>query len=113
MNEQNKIYVGNLSYSTTNDDLTKLYSEFGEITDVKIIMDMETGRSKGFGFVSFRDESSAAKAVEATNGKDLDGRDIRVNLAENKKPDGKRPFRPHNGGGNGGNNRGYGGYNSR
>ena len=113
MNE-NKIYVGNLSYSTTSDDLTNFFSEYGEITGVNLVIDRDTDRSKGFAFVSFKDEASVAKAVAATNGKDLDGRDLRVNVAENKKTDSKRPFsRPHNSGGNGGNNRGFGGYNSR
>ena len=75
-----KIYVGNLSFRTTEEELTDLFSQVGAVESVSIITDRDTGRSKGFGFVSMSDED-AEKAIAAFNGKDLGGRPLTVNEA--------------------------------
>ena len=79
----NKVYVGNLSYSTTEDGLKEEFESCGDITEVKLITDRETGRSKGFAFVTFGSDE-AFEAGLAKNGQDLDGRPLRVNKAEDK-----------------------------
>jgi len=76
-----KIYVGNLSFSITSDKLKEMFSEFGEITEATVISDKFSGRSKGFGFVSFANEEDAKKAIDAMNEKEVDGRAIKVNEA--------------------------------
>ena len=76
------IYVGNLSYSVTEDDLKALFSEFGKVESVNIIKDKFSGRSKGFGFVEMPDNSEADKAIKALNGTNLKERDIKVNQAK-------------------------------
>lgn len=81
MDNKNKLYVGNLSYDTTLDALKAAFAEFGEIVDAIVITDRNTGRSKGFGFVEFADEEAAKKAQEAMNGKEIDGRQLVVNVA--------------------------------
>ena len=78
---KNKLYVGNLPYSATDESLKQLFTEFGEITDAKVITDKFSGRSKGFGFVTMQDEATAQKAIEGMNGKDIEGRPIVVNVA--------------------------------
>ncbi len=75
------IYVGNLSYSTTQDDLRQAFEAFGAVESVNIIQDRETGRSKGFGFVVMTDKAQAEAAIAAMNDKDLGGRKIKVNEA--------------------------------
>ena len=75
------IYVGNLPFAFRDADLGKLFEEFGEIKSAKIIMDRDTGRSKGFGFVEIEDDGVALKAVEQLNGKEVNGRPLRVNEA--------------------------------
>jgi RNA recognition motif-containing protein len=87
------IYVANVPYSVKDQDLLELFSPFGEVTSAKIIMDKATNRSRGFGFVEMADDSSARQAIEGTNGKNFQGRDLVVNEA--------RP-RPEGGGGFGG-----------
>lgn len=77
----NKIFVGNLSFNMTDQDISQAFAEFGEITEAVLIKDKMSGRSKGFGFVTFKDEASAAKAVAAMNGKDMQGRALTVNEA--------------------------------
>ena len=95
------IYVGNLPYSTTDSDLEELFSEYGAVSSAKVIMDRDTGRSKGFGFVEMGDDEGRS-AIEATNGRDMNGRALRVNEA--------RPREDRGGGGGGGQRRGgYGG----
>jgi RNA recognition motif-containing protein len=84
------IYVGNLSYSTTEDDLRSLFGEFGDIESAKVISDRHSGHSKGFGFVEMPSNSEADKAIKALNGKFIDGRNIKVNPAD---PGGKRSKR--------------------
>ena len=80
-----RIYAGNLSYTTTEETLRDIFSSFGEIVSVNLIIDKDTQQSKGFGFIEFADDSAAEKAIAAQNGKELDGRKIRVSMAEEKK----------------------------
>ncbi|HOW50934.1 MAG TPA: RNA-binding protein [bacterium] len=80
-----QLYVGNLSYSTTEDGLKSTFGEFGEVISAKIVMDRDTGRSKGFGFVEMADQAAADKAISRLDGKDLGGRNIKVNIAKPKK----------------------------
>ena len=75
------IYVGNLSYGMSENELRDAFSAYGEVSSVKILMDRETGRSRGFGFVEMPNQKEAEAAVAQLNGKDLDGRALRVNEA--------------------------------
>ena len=107
------IYVGNLPYTATEEDITGLFANYGPVERVKIITDRDTGRSKGFGFVTLGDQSQLNPAIEALNGFDFQGRALRVNASEPKE------FKPrgNSGGGGGGYNDrrggGGGGYNDR
>ncbi|MEK7622117.1 MAG: RNA-binding protein [Patescibacteria group bacterium] len=92
-----KLYVGGLSYGTTDDTLRTSFAQAGEVTSASVIMDRMTGRSKGFGFVEMASDDDAAKAIEMWNGKELDGRRLTVNEA---RPLTERPPRRENGGGN-------------
>ena len=76
------LYVGNLSYDTTEDSLRTLFAEFGEVESARVITDRYTGRSKGFAFVEMAAEDAAVKAIDALNGKSVDGREIRVDKAK-------------------------------
>ena len=76
-----KIYVGNLSFQTTESDITQAFSGFGAVESVSIITDRDTGRSKGFGFVEMADQAHADKAINALNGTELGGRNLTVNEA--------------------------------
>jgi len=84
------IYVGNLSWNTNDDELRGAFEAFGEVSSAKVIMDRETGRSRGFGFVEMPDDSAAKQAIEGNNDKDLGGRTLRVNEA---RPRDDRPRR--------------------
>ncbi len=75
------LYVGNISYSMKEDELKQAFSKFGQVVSVKIITDKRTGRSKGYGFVEMDDESSANNAMSNLNGKELAGRNVKVNKA--------------------------------
>jgi RNA recognition motif-containing protein len=75
------IYVGNLSYDITEDELKKTFEDFGHVESAKVIMDMYTGRSKGFGFVEMPTEAEAQSAIDGLNGKELKGRTVTVNQA--------------------------------
>ncbi len=75
------IYVGNLAFQTTEDELRQVFAEFGEVSSVKIISDRETGRSRGFGFVEMPNQAEAEAAISAINDKDVGGRNLRVNEA--------------------------------
>jgi len=86
--DKKKLYVGNLPWSLTNDTLKELFATYGEITEAVVITDRMSGRSKGFGFVTFADEATAEKATAEMNGKDVEGRKIVVNVA---KPREERP----------------------
>lgn len=98
---QSKLYVGNLSYSTTENELTDFFAQYGSIKELKLIFDRETGRSRGFAFVSFDTEEETEKAL-ASDGVDLGGRKLKVNRAKEDgaggagarrpKPAGGRPF---------------------
>lgn len=81
-----KLFAGGLSWSTDDDGLRRAFEAFGKVVEAKVILDRETGRSRGFGFVTFADDAAADQAVAEMNGKELDGRAIRVNEAEAKKP---------------------------
>ena len=99
------IYVSNLSFHTSEEDLKDLFGKFGEVTSAKIIMDRETNRSRGFAFVEFSTEEEAQKAIEGMNNKDFEGRVIVVNVAkpQTDRPAGpRREFRPRSGGNFGG-----------
>lgn len=100
------IFVGSLPYSLQEADLQELFEAYGEVTTVKIIMDRESGRSKGFGFVEMSDDEAAQKAISGLNGSEISGRSIAVSQAEDKKPGDRRSG---GGGGFGGGNRGGGG----
>ncbi|CAH1244630.1 CIRBP [Branchiostoma lanceolatum] len=82
--EQGKLFVGGLSWNTTSETLESQFSEFGEIIDCKVITDRESGRSRGFGFVTFSNDSDASEAKKSMNNTDLDGRQIRVDYASKK-----------------------------
>ena len=105
-----KLYVGGLSYDTTEDGLKEAFSKAGAVESATVIKDRETNRSRGFGFVEMTNDEDAAKAIEMWNGKELDGRTLRVNEA--------RPMTERSGGagggrggfGGGGGGRGRGGY---
>jgi len=96
-----KLYVGNLPFQTTEDDLDSMFGQIGSVESVRIITDRDTGRSRGFGFVEMGDED-ADKAIEQLNGNELEGRALTVNEA--------RPQTPRLGGGGGGGGGGRGGY---
>ena len=102
----NKLYVGNLSFNTTENDLNDAFAAHGTVTETNLMMDRETGRPRGFGFVTMGSVEEANKAIEALNGKEMDGRALTVNVA---KP---REERAGGGGGRreyGGSSGGYGG----
>jgi cold-inducible RNA-binding protein len=95
------LFVGNLSFQTTEGDLTALFEPFGEISRIQLMTDRDTGRSRGFAFVEMSSEEAAAKAVAELNGKQVDGRALNVNEA--------KPKPERTGGGGGGGRGGYGG----
>ncbi len=94
-----KLYVGNLSFRVTSDDLSELFAQYGSVTSASVISDRDTGRSRGFGFVEMSDGGEAA--IEALNGQDLQGRPLTVNEAKPREP-------RRTGGGGGGGGGGYG-----
>lgn len=100
-----KLYVGNLPYSTGEDDLRNLFGQYGEIASVTLIIDKMSGRSKGFGFVEFVEEDAATAATEATNGMELEGRALVVNVARPPAP--REDRRGGFGGGRGGDRGGF------
>jgi hypothetical protein len=100
----NKLYVGNLAYSVRDDSLLQAFSPFGTVTSAKVMMDRETGRSKGFGFVEMGNDAEAQAAINGMNGQALEGRAVVVNEAR------PREDRPGGGGGYGGGGGSRGGY---
>lgn len=94
----NKLFIGGLSWDTTDEGLRNAFSQYGEVVEAKVITDRDTGRSRGFGFVTLADASVVQTAIRETDGSMLDGRPIRVNEAQDR-----------NGGGGGGGSRGGGG----
>lgn len=103
-----KLYVGSLSYDTTSSGLEKAFAQFGTVVSADVIMDRETGRSKGFGFVEMSTDDEARAAIDGMNGKELDGRNINVNEARPKPEGGGRGGFGGGGGGRGGRG-GFGG----
>jgi RNA recognition motif-containing protein len=102
----NKLYVGNLAYSVRDDSLLQAFSQFGNVTSAKVMMDRETGRSKGFGFVEMGTDAEAQAAINGMNGQPVDGRAVVVNEA---RPREERPGGFGGGGGRSGGGGGYGG----
>ena len=102
----NKLYVGNLAYAVRDESLQQAFGEFGTVTSAKVMMDRDTGRSKGFGFVEMGSDAEAQAAINGMNGQPLEGRAIVVNEA---RPREERPG-GFGGGGGGGNRGGGGGY---
>jgi cold-inducible RNA-binding protein len=94
-----RLYVGNLSYSVTEADLREVFAEAGTVDDVKVVLDRDTGRPRGFAFVEMSSDGEASKATEVLNGRDVQGRAINVSEARERS----------GGGGGGGGGRGYGG----
>lgn len=93
------LFIGSLAYATTDDGLKAFFETVGEVTSARVVMDRETGRSKGFGFVEFSDEANNQKAIDQLNGKELDGRPINVSLARPKEDRPRRDFGGDNNGG--------------
>jgi len=106
-----KLFVGGLSWGTTNEGLAEAFSRFGEIVEATVVVDRDTGRSRGFGFVTLADDDAAQRAIEEMDGTELDGRNIRVNEAHDRPRGGGGggPRRPGGGGGGYGGPRGGGG----
>ena len=110
------IYVSNLSFNVQDEDLKEFFTEYGEVSSAKVIMDKMTNQSRGFGFVEMSDDTAAKKAIAELDGATIEGRNIKVMEA---KPKEDRPARSNNGGGgyggggNRGGNSGGGGYNNR
>ena len=80
----NKLYVGNISYQTDENSLEQAFGQFGSVKSVRVITDRETGRSRGFGFVEMETEEEAQTAIENLDGKEVDGRAVRVNIARER-----------------------------
>ena len=98
-----KLYVGNLSFQTTNEDLQQLFAQAGTVESATVVEDRDTGRSRGFGFVEMASKEDGEKAIEQFNGTDMNGRNLTVNEARPREDRGNR------GGGGGGGRGGYGG----
>jgi cold-inducible RNA-binding protein len=113
-----KLFVGGLSWNTTDDGLKEAFSRFGAVVEAKVVTDRETGRSRGFGFVTYQEATDGASAQQAMDGASLDGRSIRVNAAEDKPSGGgggggRGGFGGGGGGGGGGRGGGGGGFRDR
>jgi len=80
-----KLFVGNLSWNTRDESLFEAFSQFGEVTEAKVILDRDTGRSRGFGFVTYAADDAGDDAISGMDGQDLDGRPIRVNVAQERR----------------------------
>lgn len=104
-----KIYVGNLSFTVSNQDLQSKFEQYGSVTSAKIITDRDTGRSKGFGFVEMSESSEASEAINALNGSEWGGRNMNVSEAKPQEPRTGGGF----GGGRGGDRGGFGGGRNR
>jgi RNA recognition motif-containing protein len=103
-----KLYVGNLSFSTSEDELRQLFEQYGQVASATLVMDRDTGRPRGFGFVEMNDDGEAKAAIAALNGQNVGGRDLTVNEARPREDrgGGRGGF---GGGGGGGGRGGYGG----
>jgi cold-inducible RNA-binding protein len=98
-----KVFVGGMSWNTDDEGLRQAFEKFGEVSDAKVITDRDTGRSRGFGFVTFENAESVSKAISEMDGQELDGRAVKVNEAQDK------PRNSDRGGGGGGYDRNSGG----
>ncbi len=105
----NKLYVGNLSYAVRDDDLQQHFSAFGQVQSAKVMMERDTGRSKGFGFVEMSSAAEAQAAIDGLHGKNMGGRDLTVNIARPMEPRAPRSggFGGGFGGGGGGRRNSY------
>jgi len=108
-----KLFVGGISYDLTDDELKVAFEAFGEVESATIIVDRDSGRSKGFGFVEMSEKEEALKAIEGLNGTDLSGKTISVNEARPKPKSHKRPGGGYGGGPGGRNRGGFGGGSGR
>ena len=106
-NMSSKLYVGNLSYSVRDDDLQQHFSAFGSVQSAKVMMDRDSGRSKGFGFVEMGSPSEAEAAIHGLHGQSLEGRALTVNIARPMEPRAPRSGGYNGGGGFGGGRRSY------
>ncbi len=104
-----KLYVGNLAFGVTSDDLQEHFTQAGTVESAKVVEDRDTGRSRGFGFVEMASSEEAMAAIEQFNGQDLDGRNLVVNEARPREEGGGGGGRGGRGGGGGGGRGGYGG----
>jgi RNA recognition motif-containing protein len=104
-----KLYVGNLSFSTSEQRLREIFSEHGDVASATLVMDRETGRPRGFGFVEFASDEHGKAAMAALNGKNIDGRDLTVNEAKPREAGGGGGRGGFGGGGGGGGRGGFGG----
>ena len=100
------LYVGNLPFGTTDEDLRQAFAQYGTVIKAQVIMDRETGRSRGFGFVEMSSSTEAGQAIETLNGRDVGGRQINVNEAKPREG-GSNGGRPRSGGGGGYSRRSY------
>jgi RNA recognition motif-containing protein len=101
-----RLYVGNLAYSVTSDELQEIFEQYGQVRSAQVLSDRETGRSRGFGFVEMENDAEADEAIAALDGQEHGGRRLTVNEAKPRTPGGGRGF---GGGGGGGYGGGYGG----
>ena len=99
---KNKLFVGGLAWATDDNGLRSAFESFGEVEEAKVIQDRDTGRSRGFGFVTFSSDEAAESAMGEMDGKELDGRTIRVNIAQERSRGGGGGGRGGRGGGGGG-----------
>jgi len=99
---QQNLFIGSLAYATTDDTLKAFFEQIGEVESARVITDRDSGRSKGFGFVEYKEEENNQKAVDQLDGKELDGRAISVGLARPKEDRPKRDFGGNDRGGSGG-----------
>lgn len=86
-----KVFVGGISWNTDNEGLREAFERFGEVVDAKVITDRETGRSRGFGFVTFAEGDAASQAISEMDGQELDGRTVKVNEAQDKPRESRGP----------------------
>lgn len=108
-----KLYVGNLSFNTTNQDLNDLFGQIGTVQSANVVEDRDTGRSRGFGFVEMSSQEEADNAIAQLNGKEVDGRELKVNEAKPQENRGGGGRGGYGGGGNRGGGGGYGGGGNR
>jgi len=103
------LFVGNMSFQTTENDLRELFKELGQVTRIHMAMDRETGRARGFAFVEMPNDEEAAKAIQALDGREVGGRNLKVNEARPKTASAPRTYGGRGGSGGGGGDRGGGG----